>query len=58
MLVPTKPNERRSVEFMSDPLTDGRRFRFLNVVDDFSRKCVGQLIDTSISGATTTRFLT
>ena len=58
MLVSTKPNERWSVNFMSDPLTDGRRFRVLNVVDDFSRKCVGQLVDTSISGARMARFLT
>ena len=56
MLVPTKPNERRSVDFISDPPADGRRV--LNVIDDFSRKCVGQPIDTSISGATMTRFLT
>ena len=57
MRVPTTPNERWSVDFMSDPLTDGRRFRVLNVVDDFSRECVGQLVDTSISGATMARFL-
>ena len=24
MLVPKKPNERRSVDFMSDPLADGQ----------------------------------
>jgi len=58
MLVPTKPNERWSVDFMSDQLVDGRRFRILNVVDDFSRVCVGQLVDTSISGARMARFLT
>ena len=58
MRVPTKPNERRSIDFISDPLADGRRFRILNVVDDFSRKCVGQLVDTSISGARMARFLT
>ena len=29
MRVPTKPNERRSVDFMLDPLVDGRRFRIL-----------------------------
>ena len=58
MLVPTKPNERWSVDFMSDQLADGRRFRILNVVDDFSRECVGQLVDTSISGARMARFLT
>ena len=58
MLVPTKPNERWPVDFRSDSLADGRRFRVLNVVDDFSRECVGQLVDTSTSGATMARFLT
>ena len=32
--------------------------RVLNVVDDYSRECVGQLVDTSISGARLVRFLT
>ena len=51
MPVPSRPNERWSVDFMSDQLANGRRFRILNLVDDFSRKCVGQIVDTSISGA-------
>ena len=49
--MPTRPNERWSVDFMSDQLANGRRFRILNVIDDFSRQCVGQIVDTSISGA-------
>ena len=57
MLVPTRCNERWSIDFVSDQLADGRRFRVLNVVDDFSRECVGQLTDTSISGARLARFL-
>ena len=32
--VPTPPNECWSLDFMSDALTDGRRFRTLNVVED------------------------
>jgi putative transposase len=35
---------------MSGQLANGRRFRVLNVVDDFSRECVLQLVDFSISG--------
>lgn len=58
MLVPTRPNERWSIDFMSDQLASGRRFRVLNIVDDFSRECVGQLVDTSISGLRLARFLT
>jgi putative transposase len=57
MTVPSKPNERWSVDFMSDQLSNGRRFRILNLVDDYSRECVGQLVDFSISGERLTRFL-
>ena len=32
------PNQRWSLDFVSDALTDGRRFRILAVVDDFSRE--------------------
>ena len=55
--VPTKPNERWSLDFVHDQLSDGRRFRVLSVVDNYSRVCVGQLVDTSISGARMARFL-
>lgn len=40
-----------------DQLADGRRIRILNVVDDYSRTCVGQLVDTSISGVRVARYL-
>ena len=40
MLVPEKPNERWSLDFVSDAFTDGRRFRVLAIVDDFSRECL------------------
>ena len=42
---------------MSDQLATGRRFRILNLVDDFSRECVGHIVDTSISGARLARYL-
>lgn len=57
MSVPTQPNERWSLDFVHDQLADGRRIRVLNIVDDYSRLCVGQLVDTSISGARLARFL-
>tara|TARA_B100000676_G_scaffold207065_1_gene203251 strand:- start:313 stop:918 length:606 start_codon:yes stop_codon:yes gene_type:complete len=50
MSVPAKVNERWSIDFVSDQLANGRRFRILNVVDDFSRECVLQIVDSSISG--------
>lgn len=55
--LPTRPNERRSLELVSDQLADGRHFRVLNIVDNSTRECVGQLVDTSISGARLARFL-
>ena len=57
MVVPTQVNERWSLDFVHDQLTDGRRIRILNIVDDYSRTCVGQLVDTSISGLRVTRCL-
>ena len=35
--LPQGPNQRWSLDFVSDAFTDGRRFRILAVVDDFSR---------------------
>ena len=55
--VPTAPDERWSVDFVSDQLADSRRFRVFNIVDDFHRECVGQIVDHSISGARVARYL-
>ena len=38
MLVPTAVNQRWSMDFVSDQLANGRRFRILNIVDDYSRE--------------------
>tara|TARA_B100001179_G_scaffold226730_1_gene208201 strand:+ start:5584 stop:6084 length:501 start_codon:yes stop_codon:yes gene_type:complete len=57
MPFPDSPNQRRSLDFVSDQLASGRRFRVLNIVDDFSRECVGQLVDMSISGRRLARYL-
>lgn len=38
--LPVRVNQRWSMDFMTDALADGRRFRILNVVDDFSRECL------------------
>ena len=35
----------------------GLPFRILNLIDDFSRQYVGQIVDTSISGARLARYL-
>jgi len=57
MLLPTKANERWSLDFVSDAFTDGRRFRVLAVVDDYSRECLSLVADTSLSGIRVTREL-
>ena len=50
MDTPLKADERWSMDFVSDQLSNGRRFRVLNIVDDFSREMIGQLVSVSISG--------
>lgn len=57
MLLPLAPNERWSLDFVSDQLTDGRRFRILTVVDDCTRECLALLADTSLSGVRVAREL-
>lgn len=57
MLIPLRPNERWSLDFMSDQFTDGRRFRMLIVVDDCTRECLGLVADTSLSGVRVAREL-
>jgi len=40
MTIPQGRNQRWSLDFVSDTLVSGRKFRMLTVVDDFSRECV------------------
>lgn len=57
MTMPTRVNERWSLDFVSDALTNGRRFRVLCVVDDFTREALALLPDFSISGVRLAREL-
>jgi putative transposase len=57
MLVPVAPNDRWSLDFVSDQLTDGRRFRILTVVDDCTRECLALVADSSLSGTRVAREL-
>ena len=45
---PTGPNERWSMDFVSDTLSSGRRFRCLNIIDEFNRESVAQYPSHSI----------
>lgn len=55
--LPLLPNQRWSLDFVSDQMTDGRRFRILTVVDDCTRECLALIADTSLSGARVAREL-
>ena len=54
---PLRPKERWNLDFVSDQMTDGRRFRILAVVDDCTRECLALVADTSLSGARVAREL-
>jgi putative transposase len=58
ILVEAKANARWSLDFVHDQLTQGRRFRILNIVDDVTRECLAAIPDTSISGKRVARELT
>jgi putative transposase len=54
---PTRRLERWSMDFTVDTLADGRGFRTLNIVDDFTRECVAIEVDRSLPGLRVTRVL-
>jgi len=53
----SRPCERWSMNFMLDTLADGRPFRVLNIVDDFTRECLAIEVDRSLPGARVVRVL-
>mgnify|MGYP001224743474 CR=1 FL=1 len=57
LAVPARQNKRWSIDFVSDQFVTERRFRVLNIIDDFTQECVGQLTDTSISDMRMARFM-
>lgn len=46
----TAPNQRWSMDFMSARVADGRWFRILTVVDQFTRECLCLVADQSLTG--------
>ena len=42
MEIPLAANQRWSLDFVSDQMTDGRRFRILTVIDNCTRECRGR----------------
>lgn len=55
--LPTRADERYSMDLMRDTLADGRVFRTLNIVDDYTRECLAIEVDTSLPGARVVRVL-
>lgn len=56
-LEPRAPGQRWTMDFIHDALADGRSFRTLNLTDSFTRQCLGQEVDTSLSGRRVVRLL-
>jgi putative transposase len=50
-VAPVQPCERWSMDFISDTLWNGRRFRSLTIVDDFTREAAAIEVDTSLPAA-------
>lgn len=46
-----RTNESWSMDFMADEMFDGRRFRLLTIVDDFTRESVAIEVDQRLTGA-------
>jgi putative transposase len=51
MATPTKRNEAWAIDFMSDVLSTGRRYRILNVVDLLTREGLASEVETSLPAA-------
>lgn len=55
--VPEAPGQLWVMDFVHDALADGRSFRTLNLGDSFTRQCLAQEVDTSLSGRRVVRVL-
>jgi putative transposase len=57
LAVPGGLNQSWSMDFMSDSLVDGRRFRLLNIIDDYNRESLWIEVDTSLPSLRVIRVL-
>ena len=55
--VAARPNERWSIDFVSDCVSTGRVIRMLTVVDDCTRECPAIEVDSSLGGLRVRRVL-
>ena len=57
LAVPLCPNDRWSLDFLSDVFEPGRRFRIFAVIDNCTRENLALIADTSLSGQRVAREL-
>lgn len=57
LVVPEKMNVSWSMDFMSDALMNGRKFRTVNVIDDCNREALGIKASVSLPAKRVTQFL-
>lgn len=57
LVVPSSPLKTWSLDFMSDVLTNKRKFRTLNVIDDYNRKAIAVEVAHSMPATTVTQLL-
>ena len=57
VVAPQRPNERWSMDFVSDCIAEGRPIRILTLVDDYTRECLAMEVDTSLGGMRVRRIL-
>ena len=57
LTIPTAPDQTWSIDFMSDSLVDGRKFRLFTVIDDFNRESLAIEVDTSLPSLRVIRVL-
>lgn len=57
LFVPQAPNQNWSMDFMCDSLVDGKRFRLLNIINDYNRESLAIEVDTSLPALRVIRVL-
>ena len=57
IIAPQGLNQRWSLDFVSDQLANGRRFRLFNLVDDYNSECLAAVPDFCLSGLRVIREL-
>ncbi len=50
LTLPAAPNQFWSMDFVMDALSNGRRLKCLNIVDDCTKEAVDIVVDHSITG--------